>query len=147
MNQYDNGDWVGLITNYKADTIAAFLVHTVDRQLQDNKDNAQICCAADLLSRSQYCKTWKQLQSNRTGNHRDPAIIEQMQRKHPARKEDITELTETELGATQKGINREVFDLKLKKLKHNVAPGLGCLHNEHLLALLFSSERQGTISA
>ena len=70
-----------------------------------------------------------------------------MQRKHPVRKEAITELTATELGKPRKGIDREAFDLKLMKLKHDVAPGLGCLRNEHLLALLFSSKQQVTPSA
>ena len=81
------------------------------------------------------------------GNHRDPAIIAQMQRTHPARKDAITELTATELGKPQKGINREAFDLKLMKLKHDVATGLGCLRNKHLLTLLFSSKQQVTPSA
>ena len=147
LNQYDDGDWAGLITNYKADVIVDSLIHTVDRQSQDNKNSARIWRAADLLSRSQYRKTRKQLQSNKMVNHRDLAIIEQIQRKRPVRKEDIIELVETELGATQKGINQEVFDLKLKKLMYDVAPGMGCLRNEHRLAFLFSSERQVTPSA
>ena len=71
-------------------------------------------------------------------NHKDADIIEQMKRKHPARKKEITKMTETEMGVRRKKISREMFNAKMKQLKHDVAPGLGCLRNEHLLALPFS---------
>ena len=81
------------------------------------------------------------------GNHKDPAVIEQMQIKHPARKEEIVELMAAEMAAHWKGINREVFNVALKKLKHDVTLDLGCLHNKHLLELLFNKERQMIPSA
>ena len=70
-----------------------------------------------------------------------------MKKKHPERKKEITPLTEAEKGVRRKKISREVFDVKLKGLRHDIAPGLGCLRNEHLLALLFSPKRQVTPSA
>ena len=48
------------------------------------------------------------------GNHKDPDIIEQMKRKHPARKKEITKMTETEMGMRRKKISRAVFDAKMK---------------------------------
>ena len=35
----------------------------------------------------------------------------------------------------------------MRQLKHDIAPGRGCLWNKHLLALLFSPKRQVTPSA
>ena len=47
------------------------------------------------------------------------------------------------------GISRELFAKQIAGLKHDVAPGLGCLRNEHLLALaiLLNPDRQITPSA
>ena len=70
-----------------------------------------------------------------------------MRRKHPARKAPITPLSEDELAVPRKGIDRGVLVAKLKGLKHDVAPGLGCLRNEHLLALLLNPNCQLTPSA
>jgi hypothetical protein len=70
-----------------------------------------------------------------------------MKRKHLARKKGIHKLTEAELEFNRKGTNRDVFDLKYRQLKHNVAPGLGCLRNEHILAILINLHRQVTPSA
>ena len=68
-------------------------------------------------------------------------------RKHPARKEPITSLTEAELQSPRKGINSETFRKRLKGLNHDVAPGIGCLCNEHLLALPINPDRQMTPGA
>ena len=54
MNQYDSGDWSGLIADYEADVIAAeSLGPKDDNSTQEEKDEAQIRKAADLLSRFQ----------------------------------------------------------------------------------------------
>ena len=70
-----------------------------------------------------------------------------MKRKHPKQKLPITQLTEAELRVPRKGINSKVFRTILRQLKHDVAPGLGCLRNEHLLALLINPDRQMTLGA
>ena len=70
-----------------------------------------------------------------------------MMRKHPARKEPITSLTEAELQSPRKGINSETFRKRLKGLNHDVAPGIGGLRNEHLLLLLINPDQQMTPSA
>ena len=105
-------------------------------------EEAQLRAAADLLSRFQCSKARKLLQSNGLGDREDPAIVEQMTRKHPKRKEAIAELTAAELEAPRKGLSREVFGDKLRELKHDVAPGLGCFRNEHMLALNLNPARQ-----
>jgi hypothetical protein len=81
------------------------------------------------------------------GDHRNPDVVQQMKRKHPSRKKDIRKLTEAELEFSRKGINRDVFDLKHRQLKHAVAPGFGCLRSEHILALILNPHRQVTPSA
>ena len=73
--------------------------------------------------------------------------MQQMADKHPKRKEAIAALTAAELEAPRKGLSREVFGDKLRELKHDVAPGLGCLRNEHMLALNLNPARQQTPSA
>ena len=65
-----------------------------------------------------------------------------MKAKHPARKRAITPLTEEELGYQRKSLDRDWFIAKLLGLKHDVAPGLGCLRNEHILALALNPNRE-----
>ena len=106
-----------------------------DDQSDDSKEMNKIRKAADLIGRFQLGKARRHLQSNSLGNHTDNNIIQQLHRKHPARKKAMTPLTEEELNIQRKGISKEVFDKELIALKHDVAPGLGCLRNEHLIAL------------
>jgi hypothetical protein len=56
-------------------------------------------------------------------------------------------LTNKELSKPRKGIDREVFDKELKPLKHDIAPGLGCIQNKHLLALFINPNRQASPEA
>jgi hypothetical protein len=56
-------------------------------------------------------------------------------------------LTNKELSRPRKGIDRAVFDKELKSLKHDIAPGIGCIRNKHLLALLINPNRQATPEA
>ena len=70
-----------------------------------------------------------------------------MKNKHPSRKTVIPPLTESELSRPRKGIDREVFRKFIRELKHDVAPGLGCLCNEHLLALIVNKNRPTTPEA
>ena len=91
--------------------------------------------SADLLTCFQCSKARKGLMSNGLGDHTDESIIEQMKRKHPLRKKDIAPLSEAELSMPRKGISYDVLKRKITQLKHDVAPGLGCLRNEHLLAI------------
>ena len=55
-------------------------------------------------------------------------------------------LTNEELRAPHKGINSKTFRERLTGLKHDVAPGIGGLRNEHLLLLLLNPDRQMTLS-
>ena len=70
-----------------------------------------------------------------------------MKRKHPERKREIAPLTTEELSYSRRTLDREWFGEKLRKLKFDVAPGLGCLRNEHLLALLINPGREVCPSA
>ena len=74
-------------------------------------------------------------------------MFQQMMWKHSAQKQPITPLTGEELQIPHKGITSKVFQERLKQLKHDMAPGLGCLQNEHLLALVLNPKRQLTPSA
>ncbi len=90
MKQYDGGDWVGLIADYKHDVMLAHnIVRNGDRSPEE-KEEAYVHKAADFLFRFQCSQDRKHLQSNCLGNHTDPAIADQMTRKHPARKAPIT---------------------------------------------------------
>jgi len=97
-------------------------MHYVDTRTQKDQDEAQIRKAADLLSRFQCSKARKHLQSNGLGDHANPDIIEQMKRKHPLRKKTASLLSASELQVERK------------------SPGLGCMRNEHLLALTLNPE-------
>ncbi len=81
------------------------------------------------------------------GNHTDPAIADQMTWKHPARKAPITTLSNDKMQLPRKGIDRDVFHWEIMVLKADMAPGLGCLWNEHLLALAVNQSRQMMPSA
>ena len=93
-------------------------------------------------------KSRKYLQSNGLGDHLSPDIVAQTQikRKHPKRKKTITPLSDDQLALQCKGVDIDVRISKLAKLKHDVAPGLGCLCNEHLLALRLKPNHQMTTS-
>jgi hypothetical protein len=47
----------------------------------------------------------------------------------------------------RKEIDRDMFLWDIRALKADVAPGLGCLRNEHLLALAVNQSHQMTPSA
>ena len=70
-----------------------------------------------------------------------------METKHPKRKEPIKPLTEEQLGAVWKGLDRKRFMEELGRLKYNTAPGLGGLRNEHITALKLNPRRIMTPSA
>ena len=59
----------------------------------------------------------------------------------------MSPLTDDELSHPQKEVDSNVLHVRLRQLKHNVAPCLEGLHNEHLLALLLSNKRQQSSSA
>ena len=67
-----------------------------------------------------------------------------MTRKQTKHKTPIAALTAEQLEAPRKGLNREVFGVKLRGLKHDVAPVLGCLWNEHLFAINLDPARKMT---
>ena len=64
-----------------------------------------------------------------------------MKWKHPLRKVSITPLTNDKLQAKRKGISRKDLETQLHHLKQDVSPGLGCVRNEHLLALILNPDR------
>ena len=113
MVQCDSGDWSGLVRDYERDVVQAEVLHRVDERTPDEKDEAAVRKAADLLSRFQCSKARKYLQSNGLGDHQNPSIIDQMCRKHPQCKQSISPLSEGESQIPRKGINREVLEARL----------------------------------
>ena len=103
---------------------------------------------ADLLARFQSSKAQKILQLNSLGDHLDKPIVEQVTQKDLEWRTPISPLSGDEkLKATRKGINGNVLRDFIAKLKYDIAPKLGCLQNEHLLALLFNPNHKMTHSA
>ena len=51
-------------------------------------------------------------------------------------------LLEEELQVPHRGIDGEFLRQKIKKLKHDVAPELGCIRNEHLLTITLNPDCQ-----
>ncbi len=98
--------------------------------------------AADFLSHFKCSQARKHLQSNGLGNHTDPAIADQMTWKYPACKAPITTLSNDEMQLPRKGIDSDVFLQEMRVLKADMAPGLGCPHNEHLLTLAVNQFHQ-----
>ena len=80
-------------------------MHYVETQTQSDKYEALTRKAANLLSCFQCSKARKHLQLNGLGDHTNPDIINQMERKYPLWKKGITPLTATELQAERKGIS------------------------------------------
>ena len=92
LDQYIVGDWRGLVEDYERDVVLAWSVHDDNTRSQSDHDEANIWKAADLLSRFQYIKARKFLQSNGLGDHLDEHIVNQMAWKHPARKTPMSPL-------------------------------------------------------
>ena len=92
------------------------------KEKEDKKKVRKIC---DHLTKFQSSLAWKLAQSNGLGDHTNPEIIEQMKRKHPTHKKEITPLTDEELSRPRKGIDKAVFKKTIQALKHDMAPGLG----------------------
>ena len=76
LNQHDAGDWTGLVADFEADVVLAATIHVTDERPDDDKDEARIRRASELLGRFQCSKARRYLQSNGMGNHKDPDIIE-----------------------------------------------------------------------
>ena len=139
------GDFVGLIKDYERDVLEAKELETPPAG--PKSDENRVRRAADLMSRHKYGKARKEMLNNGLANKDDPRVVEQMKVKHPARKEEMTPLSDGELSHDRRGIDREVFMKELGKLDHDVAEGLGGLRNEHLTALLFNPHREVTPGA
>ena len=148
LNQYKSGDWRGLIVNYEADVVLAGTMRRwEDLCLDKAKIEARIWRAADLLTRFHCGKARKYRQSNMLGGHTNPDIVAQMKAKTPVRKRAITPLTEEALSYTWKSLNWDWFIAKLTGLRHDVAPGLGYLRNEHPMALVLNPGLETTLCA
>ena len=79
MDQYDAGDWRGLVDDYEKDVVVGQTLHRDDTRLQSDKDEARIRKAAELLSLFQCSKARKHLQYNGLGGHLDESnIVEQI---------------------------------------------------------------------
>jgi hypothetical protein len=109
MKQYDDGNWVGLIADYKHNIMLAHNIVWSDDRSPEEKEEAHVRKAADFLSRFQCSRARKHQQSNGLGEHTDPAIADQMTRKHPARQAHITTLSNDEMQLPRKGIYHDVF--------------------------------------
>jgi hypothetical protein len=72
------------------------IVRNNDRSPEE-KEEAHVRKAADFLSHFQCSRARKYLQSNGLGNHTDPAIADQMARKHPSHKAPMTTLSNDEM--------------------------------------------------
>ena len=136
-----------MISEYEADVVLSQTLSRDDTRNSQQKDEAKVKRAAELLSRLKPSKARKFLESNGIGDHNSEDIIAQMTKKHPKRKKPITPLTAAELAHSRKGTDRKVFESTLTGLTHYTAPGLGCLRNEHLTALRLNPDRQMSPSA
>jgi hypothetical protein len=142
MKQYDGGDWAGLITDYKQDVMFTHKIVWNNNRSPGEKEEAHVRKAADFLSRFQCSQARRHLQSYGLGNHTDTAIADQMTWKHPVHKAPVTALSNDEMQFPRKGIDHDLFLWEIRTLKVDVAPGLGCLRNEHLLALAVNQSCQ-----
>jgi hypothetical protein len=97
MKQYNGGNWVGFIADYKLDVMLAHKIVQNNNRSPEEKEEAHVHKAADFLSCIQCSHTRKHLQSNGLGNHTDPAIVDQMTRKHLACKAPTTTLSNDEM--------------------------------------------------
>ena len=69
------------------------------------------------------------------GDHSNPDIISQMEVKHTQRNAPITPMTELQLGAFSKGLDRKIFSEDPGRLKLNTSLGMEGFRKEHLLLL------------
>ncbi|EJK64395.1 hypothetical protein THAOC_14871, partial [Thalassiosira oceanica] len=145
LNMACKMDIVGLVRDYERDVLLAKELEPTPAGRRS--DENRVRRAADLMSRSKYGKARKEMLNNGLANKDDPRVVQQMDIKHPARKEELTPLSDDELSYARRGIDRENFMKELGRLDHDVGEGLGGLRNEHLTALLFSPQRDVTPGA
>jgi hypothetical protein len=109
MKQYNGGNWARLIVGYKhVVMLVRNIVQNNDRSPEE-KEEAHVPKAADFLFRFQCSQARNHLQSNGLGNHTDPAIADQMTRKHPACKAPMNTLSNDEMQLPRRGIDHDVF--------------------------------------
>ncbi len=96
-----------------------------------------LCCASNAVKPESICS---QMDCVIT------PILLLLTRKHPSWKIATTAPSDKELHVAKKGINCNVFMWDIRALKVDVAPGLGCHCNKHLLALAINTSRQMTPS-
>ena len=147
FDMYERGDLRGLIRDYERDVVLGGNVSRGKSKSEEDEDFEKLRAASEFLAQSQYSRARRHLQSFGLGDHTDPEIIRQMETKHPKRKEPIKPLTEEQLGAVRKGLDRKRFMEELGRLKYNTVPGLGGLRNEHITALKLNPRRIMTPSA
>ena len=146
VDVYDRGDLQSLVREYEADVVAARAVEKRSKT-GNEKESARVRKVCDLLSRFQCNKARKQVTSNGLEDINNDRIVQQMRRKHPHRKKEITPATEEELSAARKGIGKKTLREVLHGLSHDTSPGLGSERNEHLTVLLFDEQSEVTSRA
>ena len=147
FNMYNDGNWRGLVDDYERDVVESNNIERPTERNEEREKENTINQVHEYLTKLQCGRARKRAMSNGIGDHTDPNIIEQMKRKHPARKSPIVPLTNEELRRPRRGIDRNKFVQVLKSLKYDVSAGLGCGRNEHILALSIKPTRQVTPSA
>ena len=108
---------------------------------QEERDTSKLKRVMDLMSRSKYGLSRKEMQSNGLADHTEPRMIDQMKAKHPLQKKQLQDLPIEILQHARKGLDHDKFIEDLLHLPTDSAPGLDGLRNEHLKPLLFGPKR------
>jgi hypothetical protein len=109
FDMYEQGDLCGLIRDYEHDDVLGGNVPRGASKSKEDEDFEKPRAASEFLLHSQYSRARRHLQFFGFGEHTDTDIIRQMETKHPKRKEPIKPLTEEQLGAARKGLDRKRF--------------------------------------
>jgi hypothetical protein len=127
-----------MIDNFEADLVKINSDDYVQSQSGSSEQLQLVKKVTELVQLGQMKKARQLLLSTGCSDPNEPHITEQMKRKFPARKEEIAEPTEEQFSHPRAQLDADQFRMAIKQLKPKTAPGLGCLRNEHLTALLYN---------
>ena len=141
------GKWAKLIGDLEADIAKCQRQDYTHQQSPNSPDNVCRRRALELIRLGQMRRARQALTSSGCSDPQLPHIRDQMKAKFPVRKEAITEPTEEQLAYPRAHLDVEAFRKALLQLKPKTSPGLGCLRNEHLTALVYNKHAKASPNA
>ena len=132
-------EWKDLIAEFESDLVHLQSHMDEPPATDGNLRDANFKRTIALVGTGQMRRARTAILSKGCSDPNDPPITAQMAAKFPCRKAPILPPTDEQCAFERACLPWDAFREVIVKLKPLTAPGLGCLRNEHLTALLFTS--------